>query len=421
MSPAGTTLIGGTDYEYDPNYSNVTYALAAPNGSVGPTQTLARYPGIHSGAFDGAVFDQQGNATLIIGREDQGSPCCMRYEAAWLPRDGIPVRRERLEPPGANRIALDVAAGPRGERLGAWFGERKPGERGGTVQVLRARPGKRFGEPHTLVRSPHLDTFVSPRAVVQPDGMSWVFWSTTEDPRGARRTSLHAARRGPGQRRWHIRTVARATGPSDGRFVNPGGAGFAVAEAGDQLALVWRDCDGRPDCQLRWRSRRAGAWGRAQSIPHEGSLTESPVFSAVVDSRGRTMFVFEACARYEGGVAWGDCALQIVHGGPSGLGGAELLGPGERPVMASNARGDTLLLYSATVEDDNGYRVDYYARMGSTTDAFGPSVLLHDGNHPDSGLYQPTLAGLGVDDRGNASFAYQSYDSIGGTLFRYRR
>ena len=405
----GTALVGWAAWNDEARQDRVKYALISPDGGVHSERTIANSTGAHGASFYGSVFDRRGNATLIFGFDDAGEGvyCCRRYEAAFLPRGGkAPVRRQRLEPGGRDRIQFTLAAGPRGERLGAWFVERKPWQPGGRVEVLEAAGGGRFGRPRTLAREPHLDVLLAPWPVVEADGTRWVFWSATEDPRGARYTALRAARRGPHQQRWRVRTLARADGPSHGR-VNPGGAGFAVASHGNQILLMWRDCDGKPECDLRWRWRRDAAWGPENTLPHERSLGDWPEFSPAMGERSRATVVFKTCD--PGGSGYGpDCTLHRADGRRGRFGASSEIGPGTSPVLRSNGRGDAMLVYVAP--DDRGHT----ARAGSLTGPFGAPTRLR----PD---YQSGMVGFGVDDAGNAMMGFTTFDPDVGRIFRYRR
>ena len=188
------------------------------------------------------------------------------------------------------------------------------------------------------------------------------------------------------------------------------------------MLIAWRECDGdrhlvgATRCLIRTRWRLAGAWERGQTVADDASL-EWGHLGLVMDRRGRALLAFNACEPDEN-IFLGECALQVVGGRRGRFGAVTPLDRGVFGDMASNRRGDLLMLHSRATGGPP-YHVDYYAHIGSTADGFGPPVPIRE---PDgSGPYQVTVVGLGVDDGGNASFAYQNYDSIAGWLFRYRR
>jgi hypothetical protein len=424
VSPTGTALFGGTSYDYDPNYSNLEYALITPGGVIGPTQRLGRYPGIYTAGFSEAAFDRRGNATMIFASSDPGGQSA-RLRAARLPSGATAVvGRQVLDSNVREPPTMDLTVGALGERLLTRFVNR-PSRPSGLVQVLEAKAGGRFGKATTLARERvQVDWSGYPSAMVARDRTKWVFWTTEEKQGDDVRTAIRLARREPGAKRWRVRTLVRAARVDGHGYRMTGWDLHSVSGASGEVLVTWQECDATPQCRLRWRWRRGGTWSRAQTLATDGYLAEGARTALIMDRHGRATFTFAACGRHENGVAPIDCVLQVVQGARGLFSAAEALGAGEGPAMASNARGDALLLYTHPAEDEHGhaYYTNYYARIGSTTGGFGPAEILRSpDSSPDRSLYQPTLAGFGVDDAGNASFAYQSYDSIGGLLFRYQR
>ena len=423
VSANGSALAGGTTYGYAPNYSYAQYSLVTRSGSIGPARTVASYRGIRTGGFGQAVLDRYGNATMTFaGADNNDSYCCSVSETAWLAEGArTPVARERLDPAGRDRTATVIAAGPSGNRAAAWIVNRRAGAK---VLIADAGPGKTFSRPTTVAEEQTQPEASAPTLAIADNGTTWIFW-TTEVARGEDVvTAVRVAQRRRVGRQWRVRTLARLV-ERDGQPLRIRGSTLTVAYGSDGEALVgWKECDRdrqydrRQQCRIRVRWRRAGTWERPQTLDAESGET---AWGLVMDRRGRALAAFSVCARDENRFETYQCTLQVTKGRRGRFEQAQALATGSVGAMASNRRGDVLLLYSWAT-DGPPYQTNYYARVGSTAGPFEPEVLLQGPNsRPDSSLYQVSLTGLGVDDDGNASFAYREYDSIGGLLFRYRR
>lgn len=425
VGPDGSTLLGWGPWNDPVGMSEVRYARVADDGSLGPDVLVASQPGNSRAAGPGTslagptVFDGDGNATLIWSFDDGSkTSCCHRYETAVLPRGAeAPIAHQQIEPPGPDRLGLQVAVAPSGERVGAWVVDRPYGS-ASLIQVLDAPAGQEFGRPQTIAdERVQLEEFGSAelRVLVERDGTTWVFWTTEQERDKRTLTAVRAARRSPGARRWHVRTLQRVAMRDPGEFRIDDWSLQAVSGGDDELLVGWKECDehdGGHRCRLKWRWRRSGSWGRARGI--EGTATYGELggsWGVAMDRRGRAMLLFDACPPGADGALPGGCTLRVATGRRGQLGEASLLAPGYAPVLASSRTGQTMLLYTIGSYGDDDPA--HYARAGTITAGFGPPERL-------DASYTSSRNSVGIDNRGNFAATFLGYDA-GTYLLRYRR